>query len=132
MYLSNTQTVVAVNGDQNSFHYKIEVENKQFSELTLVETHALYLDEIIDSRLVADSTQSVFCSNSETLKLLDLENGNCEFYAGHSDIIISVDTFHRKDKLNPNKSCDYEGYVLSGAKDQEIRLWRYDSSKPIL
>lgn len=125
---------MAVNGDQNSFHYKIEVDGKRFAALTLFETHALYLDEIIDGKLMANAKQAVFCSNSETLKVLDLESGVCEFYAGHSDIIISVDKFYRRNKEAkgaPETIDETQGFILSGGKDQEIRLWRYDGNQPI-
>jgi len=62
------------------------------------------------------------CSNSESLKLVDLRTGGCEIYAGHSDIVITLDRIQLDD---PSR-----GYVLSGAKDMEIRLWSYDDSRP--
>lgn len=77
----------------------------------------------------------MFCSNSETLKLLDLESGVCEFYAGHSDIIITVDKYLRKEKQGKGqkeKVDESRGFILSGGKDQEVRLWRYDGAQPIL
>jgi len=52
------------------------------------------------------------CSNSDTLKLIDLETGNTEIHAGHTDIIISVDRF--------------KDFIISGAKDNTCRLWKYD------
>ena len=103
------------------------MEGHEFGALKLFETHALYLDEIIDGKLVSNAKKSVFCSNSETLKLLDFESGICEFYGGHSDIIISVDKFHGKEGAD-GAVDESKGYILSGGKDQEIRLWRYDGN----
>jgi len=40
-------------------------------------------------------------------------------YPGHSDIIITLDKIEEE----PGK-----GYILSGAKDSEIRLWEYDDA----
>lgn len=121
-YLKNTNTILAVNGDQNAFLYRIEVSQNDFVEgLTLIESHSLYLDEIIDLKFINMNKEAVLCSNSESIKLFNLETGTCELYPGHSDIIISVDKF--SDPENSSK-----GWVLSGAKDQQIRLWRFDST----
>ena len=41
----------------------------------------LYLDEVIDVRFVSsDSKYAVLCSNSETLKLLDMHSRQIELY----------------------------------------------------
>ena len=45
-----------------------------------------------------------------------------EQYGGHSDIIMSIDTFTSKDGQN---------YVLTGSKDKSIILWRFDKDKEI-
>jgi hypothetical protein len=56
------------------------------------------------------------CSNSETLKLLNTATGDFELYSGHSDIILCIDTHARYD-------CQL---ILTGAKDNSVRLWKFD------
>ena len=43
---------------------------------------------------------------------MDLEQGSTEMYIGHTDIIISLDV--------------HQGLIVTGAKDNESRLWKYD------
>jgi len=54
------------------------------------------MDEIIDTKFLNNGKYSLLCSNSDTLKLMDISNGNMEIYPAHMDIIISLDVF--KDK----------------------------------
>lgn len=51
------------------------------------------MDEIIDAKFINGNKYAIMCSNSETLKLMELENGHTEIYPGHSDIIISLDVY---------------------------------------
>ena len=82
--------------------------------LNKVSSKCLYLDEVIDLKFIKpENTKALLCSNSETLKLLDLETNEIEIYPGHSDIILCLDTCAKKDLL------------LTGSKDNEIRLWKY-------
>lgn len=120
-YLKNSNTVVAINGDQNAFLYEIVTDSGVFISLKLIESHTLYLDEIIDMKFINQNKEAILCSNSESIKLFNFETGSCELYPGHTDIVISVDKF--QDPEDPER-----GWVLSGSKDQNVRLWRYDSS----
>lgn len=71
-------------------------------------------------KFINENKEAILCSNSESIKLMDLESGNCEFYPGHTDIILTLDKFGEE-----------EGWILSGAKDSQMRLWKYDSkAKP--
>ena len=83
--------------------------------LKLVETHSLYLDEVIDIKFINENKQAIVCSNSETLKLYDLEAGTVELYPGHGDIIISLDKFHPQ--ATDGTLDTSRGFILSGAKD---------------
>lgn len=114
-YIKEKNQIVAINGDQNMFVYEIEVRDKEFARLCLVRSHCLYLDEIIDLRFMNSNKHAIMCSNSESLKLIDLDSGNTEIQAGHSDIIMSVDR--------------YQDFIVTGAKDNTCRLWKFDSSK---
>jgi hypothetical protein len=71
----------------------------------------LYLDEIIDIKFLHEEREAVLCSNSESLKLVDLKTGDFEVYSGHTDIIISID---KHVSVHDGFS---KGIVVSGAKD---------------
>ena len=114
-HIKETNSILAINGDQNMFVYDIEARDKEFARLTLARSHCLYLDEIIDIRFMSSNKHAVMCSNSESLKLMDLETGNTEIQAGHTDIIMSVDR--------------YKDFILTGAKDNTCRLWKYDATR---
>ena len=51
-YLKNANLLVAVNGDQNAFVYRVVSSNNQVDRLELVEARCLYLDEIIDVKFI--------------------------------------------------------------------------------
>jgi WD40 repeat protein len=77
---------------------------------------SLYLDEVIDVKIIKPEAKfALLCSNSETLKLLNLETGEVELYKGHTDIILCLDI------------CGE--FCVTGAKDNTIRLWKYDVNK---
>lgn len=110
-YLKSQNTILAVNGDQNAFLYQIDLDkSERVQGLTLLESHSLYLDEIIDLKFINQNKEAVLCSNSESIKLFNLETSTCELYPGHTDIVISVDKFSDQDDSS-------RGWVLSGAKD---------------
>jgi WD40 repeat protein len=106
------------------FVYHINQSHSQFSDLELKWSACLYMDEIIDAKFIFGNRYSIMCSNSETLKLMNLENGQTEIYPGHRDIIITLDVFE-------NEQDGPQGFLLSGAKDNLIRLWKYDFDRPI-
>jgi WD40 repeat protein len=54
-------------------------------------------------------------SNSETLRLYDLEMRKSHFVVGHTELILALDT--RKE------------YLLSGSKDTTIKLWIVEINK---
>ena len=67
--------------------------------------------------------------------ILEKENlnggGHCELYAGHKDIIISIDKFYPfKCESNSSKHDETKAFILTGAKDSEIRLWKFNSNAP--
>ena len=110
-----------INGDQNLFVYQVVLKHSKLQSLELTSSSCLYMDEIIDAKFMNGNKFAILCSNSETLKLMNLENGQTEIYPAHSDIIISLDTF----------GAGSTGHVISGGKDNVIRLWKYDFSQPM-
>lgn len=55
----------------------------------------------------------VIASNSETLRIFDLEKKRNLFVEGHSDMILSLDT--------------RQEFVMSGSKDTTIKLWKIET-----
>mmetsp|Transcript_4577 Transcript_4577/g.6944 ORF Transcript_4577/g.6944 Transcript_4577/m.6944 type:complete len:187 (+) Transcript_4577:1237-1797(+) len=122
-FLRKSNCVLAINADQVAFTYQLECkpdQPKAFGSLKLIDTHCLYLDEIIDIKYVHESKEAVLCSNSESLKLVDLETGQFEVYGGHANIIITIDKMIKGDT----------GFLLTGAKDSQILLWKYNFLAP--
>lgn len=115
-----TGKVWVLNSDQQLTEY--EVTGKKTPKLRQTALNCLYLDEIIDVRLLRDTddsdtqpTKAVICSNNELLKVVDLATGKVEQSPkehSHSDIILCVDAAGRD-------------LFVTGSKDNSIRLWRY-------
>ena len=59
--------------------------------LSLEEQRCLYLDEIIDAKILKETDKVLLCSNNDSLKLMDLTSGNTQHFQGHTDIILCVD-----------------------------------------
>lgn len=91
--LPDQKTLFCVNSDQNLFTYEIKTKHHRFEKLQLRQSSCLYLDEIIDAKFVCNNKFAILCSNSENLKLMNLETGNSEIYSGHSDIVLSLDVW---------------------------------------
>ena len=97
--------ILCINFDQNLFIYDIRLSKGKLS-LEKVSSKCLYFDEVIDLKfLKEDTNKALLCSNSESLKLLDLEKGEAELYQGHTDIILCLD------------SCEKKSLFLTGSKD---------------
>jgi U3 small nucleolar RNA-associated protein 13 len=78
-------------------------------------SYCLYLDEVIDLKFIAPSNDhALVCTNSESLKLLNISTNEMELYSGHNDIILCIDI------------CPKRSFAVTGAKDNAIRLWHYD------
>jgi U3 small nucleolar RNA-associated protein 13 len=78
-------------------------------------------DEIIDLRFLgALDSHIAVASSSESIRVYDLATLDCNIVFGHTDIIICMDT---------NK----DGSVLvTGSKDRQARVWKFDSTNPKL
>lgn len=76
----------------------------------------LYLDEIIDVRLLSYD-KALVCSNNEMLKVVELASGAVhQSSGGHEDIILCLDTYQGE-------------YFLTGSKDNTARLWTYKDER---
>ena len=105
--------LLCLNADQNMFTYDIHLRQQRLN-LEKVSSKCLYLDEVIDLKFIQpENNKALLCSNSESLKLMDLDSGETELYAGHTDIVLCLDTSAARSMF------------LTGAKDNQIRLWQY-------
>lgn len=114
--------ILALNADQQLTLYSIvpNLGKKGGIALQQIEQKCLYLDEIIDVRILQEEGElpqkAVLCSNNELLKVVDLESGTVvQASGGHQDIILCVDR-HQK-------------WIVSGSKDNSLRLWRYSEEE---
>ena len=79
--------MISVNMDQNMLTYDVRQTkvsksslNKRLS-LEMASSSCLYLDEVIDVKFISQTSKYVLlCSNSETIKLLNLETRQIELY----------------------------------------------------
>ena len=84
-YVPNTDNpcgqLISINADQNMLFYEMKESkvskgslNKSLS-LQRTASICLYLDEVIDVRFISENSKyALLCSNSETLKLLDMDS----------------------------------------------------------
>ena len=78
------QQVVVLNADQQMMMYELK-KAKEGLKLKNKETKCLYLDEIIDVKVIKNSLDyadtpkhAILCSNNELIKVVDLETGMSE------------------------------------------------------
>ncbi|XP_069125623.1 transducin beta-like protein 3 [Argopecten irradians] len=74
-----------------------------------------YTDEVLDLQLL-DDTHLVMATNSQHLKVFEMDSWNCQILHGHSDIVLSVCVHHK------------QHLIASSSKDNSIRLWKIDPS----
>ena len=68
-----------------------------------------YNEEILDFTFVNNDKYLAVATNSEQLRVYDLETKNCSVMDGHEDIILCVDS--------------YNDLIVSGSKDKSLILW---------
>jgi WD40 repeat protein len=72
-------------------------------------------DEIMDVKFINDNF-AVICSNSETLRVINLKNRSGKLLNGHDDLTTTVDLYKEK-------------YMITGAKDGKILLWKINQER---
>ncbi|KAJ3415807.1 Transducin (beta)-like 3 [Chytridiales sp. JEL 0842] len=109
IYLSEQQQLVAVTSDQNFLFYDLTNKMERCHQIVG------YNDEVIDLAFVTGSeSRLAVASNSEQLRVYDLESSNCEILYGHTDVVLCLD-----------KSTDGT-LMASGSKDHNALVWKYD------
>ncbi|KAI8895545.1 WD40-repeat-containing domain protein [Globomyces pollinis-pini] len=104
------EQILAVTSDQNLQFYKIED-----NEIVRVKQIAGYNEEILDlCTLGENDSHLAVITNTEQLRVYNLETKDCDIVYGHSDIVLSVST-----------SYDNE-FIITGSKDHTAKLWKVD------
>jgi WD40 repeat protein len=91
--------ILVLNSDQQLVTYELVNSKKGSVRLSPLSSQCLYLDEIIDLRILAHPSDSpprkaLLCSNNELLKVVDLDSGQVLQTMGedtHKEIILCVD-----------------------------------------
>ncbi|KAI9311096.1 WD40-repeat-containing domain protein [Dichotomocladium elegans] len=109
IYAHKSQLLAAVTNDQNILMYSIAERLKRVKQIVG------YNDQIVDVTYVGpEDTHLAAATNSEHLRVYNVETQDCDLVYGHKDMIICLD-----------RSTD--GLVLAtGSKDRTVRLWKVD------
>ncbi|KAI9289951.1 WD40-repeat-containing domain protein [Umbelopsis sp. AD052] len=110
IYAKASQRLAAVTNDQNILIYSVAESLRRIKQIVG------YNDEIVDVRFIGEDDQHLaVATNSEQIRVFNVETQDCDIIYGHSDTVICLE-----------RSKD--GSVLvSGSKDKTARLWRIDT-----
>lgn len=73
-----------------------------------------YTDEVLDLQFMGDNdSHLVMATNSEHLKVFDIDTWDCQILYGHTDIVLSVCVHHRKHLI---ASSSKVGILLQSSK----------------
>lgn len=94
-YIKHLNQIMTLTTDQVLTYYSIKIDSKSLlPSLERLYSLCLYNDEIIDVKYLKNyENHIVMCSNSELVKIVDLETQRNQLLTGHEDIVIAVDTF---------------------------------------
>lgn len=83
--------------------------------LELLEEFVGLNDEVMDVKFV-NNNFAVVCSNSETIRVINIKNRSGKLLNGHEDLSTTVDLYKEK-------------YMITGSKDGKIFLWKISQEK---
>jgi U3 small nucleolar RNA-associated protein 13 len=91
----------------------------------LFETYKQYVGdhgEILDLQYCnREENLLAMATNSEFLKIYDLNTWDCKLLKGHTDLIICLSSFVNK---NTSSKKNKSSYLASSSKDNTIRVWK--------
>lgn len=111
-YLKKESKILALTNDQVLTYYDLSINKEaQLPELKRQYSLCLYNDEIIDLKyLGCMDNHIVMCSNSELVKIVDMDTQRNKLLTGHEDIVMTVDAF--------------DDFFVTGSKDKSCRVWK--------
>ncbi|KAJ1330692.1 hypothetical protein BSLG_009144 [Batrachochytrium salamandrivorans] len=105
-----TDTVVALTSDQNLLFY---------SASTLCRTRQIagYNEEVLDICFIGETdTHLAVITNTEQIRVYNLEKRDCDIIFGHNDIVLCVASFSQGK------------HMVTGSKDRTAIVWKVDLS----
>lgn len=129
VYNKETNSLVLVTTDQLIIFFNINIDliKDNLEKLTFNETDSIFNTfkqyigdhgEILDTQLCnTNENLLAMATNSELLKIYNLNTWDCKLLKGHTDLIISLSVYN--DKKYPNVT-----YLASSSKDSTIRIWK--------
>ncbi|KAK2999957.1 hypothetical protein RJ639_024082 [Escallonia herrerae] len=120
MMLPSDQGLLCVTADQQFLFYSL-IENPGGSlELFLSRRLVGYNEEIVDMKFLGEEEQLLAVATSvEQVRVYDLASMSCSYVlAGHTDIVLCLDTC---------VSTSGRTLIVTGSKDNNVRLWESDS-----
>ncbi|KAL5802889.1 hypothetical protein ACOSQ4_031194 [Xanthoceras sorbifolium] len=116
--------LLCVTADQQFFFYTpVELPDKK-SEMILSKRLVGYNEEIVDMKFLGDEEQYLaVATNLEHVQVYDLGSMSCSYVlAGHREIVLCLDTCI---------SSTGRILVVTGSKDNNVRLWESESRRCI-
>ncbi|XP_041362885.1 transducin beta-like protein 3 isoform X2 [Gigantopelta aegis] len=106
IYSDSLRQLAVVTFDHDILFYRDE-------DLTLQKQLSGFIDEILDVKFLGETdSHLVVISNSNKLKVFEVDTWDCQILAGHTDIILSADVCHKF------------GLIVTSSKDNTVRLWK--------
>eukprot|EP00842_Homolaphlyctis_polyrhiza_P003866 jgi/Hompol1/4480/HPOL_003675-RA len=121
IWSKDEQTLIAITSDQNLLFYSIGGISAGGHHQELFQRKkqiAGYNEEVLDLCLVGGhDTHLAVITNTEQIRVYDIETRNCDIVYGHSDTVLSVAS-----------SADGK-YMITGSKDHSATIWKLDMSQ---
>uniref|UniRef100_A0A2P2JNJ1 Uncharacterized protein MANES_09G127900 n=1 Tax=Rhizophora mucronata TaxID=61149 RepID=A0A2P2JNJ1_RHIMU len=116
--------LLCVTADQQFLFYSLVADPEEKYKLILNKRLVGYNEEILDMRFLGEEEKFLaVATNLEHVRVYDLESMSCSYVlAGHTEIVLCIDTCI---------STSGRILVVTGSKDNSVRLWDSESRKCI-
>lgn len=105
-------SLLCISDDQTIIRYSIR-DGRPVSSKVIAGHH----DEIIDLAFVENDQKLALATNSEEIRVLDIDGFGYEALVGHSGIVVAID-------------CDPKGdWIASASKDNLVKLWHHEDGR---
>ncbi|KAK6936527.1 WD40 repeat [Dillenia turbinata] len=122
--LPSDQGLLCVTADQQFLFYSLEKHSEEALKLILSKRLVGYNEEIVDMKFLGEEEQYLaVATNLEQVRVYDLASMSCSYVlAGHTEIVLCLDTC---------LSSSGEVLIVTGSKDNSVRLWNSESKSCI-
>ncbi|CAJ1943861.1 unnamed protein product [Sphenostylis stenocarpa] len=121
--LPSDQGLLCVTADQQFLFYSLEC-TEQLLQLNLTKRLVGYNEEIVDMKFMGDDEKFLaLATNLEQVRVYDVASMSCSYVlSGHTEIVLCLDTC---------VSTSGRTLIVSGSKDNSVRLWGSESANCI-